>query len=63
MHVNAYGGVYADEIKALQRDCDDILETVVQSAEKAIGGGRSLKLRGCYAPSIFFLCLLSMMEK
>ena len=56
IHVNTYGGIYPDEIKALQRDYAD-LWAAVRSAEKAVGGGGALTCRGvalCCSPAFFF---------
>ena len=43
LHVNTYGGIYPNEIKALQRDYADLWGAAVRSAEKAVGGGGNVK--------------------
>ena len=54
IHVNTYGGIYPDEIKALQRDYADIWGATVRSAEKAVGSGRALICRRAVSRSPAF---------
>lgn len=46
IQANTYGGIYPEEIKALQRDYETLWGAAVRSAQKAVGGGGALTLAG-----------------
>ena len=46
IQANTYGGIYPEEIKALQRDYETPVGAAVRPAQKAVGGGGVLTLAG-----------------